>query len=134
MTDEAVARRVPWATIIGWVALLLAVVGAVGVALAGVYAVDGARNPQSFGTLGAVVVLMYSLIPSLHSMNRSPSASGTTNVVTLHSCPIPSALVSMLRNRAPSPASASSNPSARAAWARSTSPTRSRSGARSRSS
>ena len=29
MTDQAVARRVPWATIIGWVALLLAVVGAV---------------------------------------------------------------------------------------------------------
>ena len=65
MTDQAVARRVPWATVIGWVALLLAVVGAAGVVAAGIYAVDGARNPQSFGTLGAVVVLMYSLVPSL---------------------------------------------------------------------
>ena len=65
MTDQAVARRVPWATVIGWVGLLLAVVGTAGVVLAAVYAVEGARNPQSFGTLGAVVVLMSSLIPSL---------------------------------------------------------------------
>ena len=68
MTNQAAARRVPWATIIGWVALLLAVVGALGVAVAGVYAVDGARNPQSFGTLGAVVVLMYALVPSLPAL------------------------------------------------------------------
>lgn len=65
MTDQAVARRVPWATIIGWVALLLAVVSAVGAVLAVVYAVDGIRNPQGFGDLGAVVVLMFSLVPSL---------------------------------------------------------------------
>jgi hypothetical protein len=68
MTEQAVARRVPWATIVGWVALLLSIVGAAGVALAGVYAVDGARNPQSFGTLGAVVVLMSALIPSLPAL------------------------------------------------------------------
>ena len=68
MTDQAVARRVPWATIIGWVALLLAVVGAVGVVVAGAYAVEGAQDPQSFGTLGAVVVLMYSLIPSVPAL------------------------------------------------------------------
>jgi hypothetical protein len=47
---------------------VLAAVGAVGVVVAGVYAVDGSRNPQSFGTLGAVVVLMYSLVPSLPAL------------------------------------------------------------------
>ena len=65
MTDQAVARRVPWATVIGWVALLLAASGAVGVVVARVSDVEGARNPQSFGTLGAVVFLMFSLVPSL---------------------------------------------------------------------
>jgi hypothetical protein len=65
MTEQAVARRVPWATIIGWVALLLSVVAAVGAVLAVVYAVEGVRNPQGFGDLGAVVVLMFSLVPSL---------------------------------------------------------------------
>jgi hypothetical protein len=29
------------------------------------YAVQGARDPQSFGDLGAAVVLMFSLVPSV---------------------------------------------------------------------
>ena len=45
MTDQAVARRVPWATVIGWVALLLAVVGAVGVVVAGVVRRRGCPGP-----------------------------------------------------------------------------------------
>ena len=49
---------------IGWVALLLAATGAAGVLVAGVFALEGARNPQSFGDLGAVVTLMFALIPS----------------------------------------------------------------------
>ena len=65
MTDQAVARRVPWATIIGWVALVLAVVGAAATALAVASYVDGVRDPQSFGTLGAVVYMMYALVPSV---------------------------------------------------------------------
>ena len=65
MTDQAVARRVPWATVIGWVALLLAAVGAAGVVVAGCTPSRAPANPQSFGTLGAVVVLMYALVPSL---------------------------------------------------------------------
>jgi len=65
MTDQAVARRVPWATVIGWVALLLAAAGAVGLVLAVVSYVEGVRDPQSFGLLGAVVYLMFALIPSL---------------------------------------------------------------------
>ena len=50
---------------IGWVALLLAALGAAGVLVAGMFALDGARNPQSFGDLGAVVTLMFALIPSM---------------------------------------------------------------------
>jgi hypothetical protein len=65
MTDQAVARRIPWATVVGWVALLLAVAGAVGFVLAIASYAEGLRNPQSFGLLGAVVYLMYALIPSL---------------------------------------------------------------------
>lgn len=68
MTEQAVARRVPWATVLSWVALLLAVVGATGVVLAAVFAVEGARDPQSFGTLGAVALLMSSLVPSLPAL------------------------------------------------------------------
>jgi len=65
MTDQAVARRFPWATVIGWTALLLAVAGAVGLVLAVGSYVEGVRDPQSFGMLGAVVYLMYALVPSL---------------------------------------------------------------------
>jgi len=65
MTEQAVARRVPWATIIGWVALLLAAVGAFGLVMAVASYVQGVRDPQSFGTLGAVVYLMYALVPSV---------------------------------------------------------------------
>lgn len=65
MTDEAAARGIPWATVIGRVALLLAVVAAVGVMLAAVAAVSALLDPQSFGALGAVALLMYALIPSL---------------------------------------------------------------------
>ena len=65
MTDQAVARRIPWATVIGWAALLLAVAGAVGFVLAIGSYIEGVRDPQSFGVLGAVVYLMYALIPSL---------------------------------------------------------------------
>ncbi|KQR17399.1 hypothetical protein [Cellulomonas sp. Leaf334] len=68
MTEQAVARRVPWATVIGWAALLLAVAAAVGAVLAVVYAVEGFRNPQGFGDLGAVVVLMVSLVPALPAL------------------------------------------------------------------
>ncbi|GEK21798.1 hypothetical protein [Cellulomonas xylanilytica] len=90
MTEQAVARRVPWATIIGWVALVLAVVGATGAVVAGVFAVEGARNPQSFGTLGAVVLLMASLIPSVPALvagivqarqGRAPRWRNRTTVV-----------------------------------------------------
>ena len=65
MTEQAGARRVPWATLLGWIALLLAVAGAVGLALAIGSFVEGVRDPQSFGTLGAVVYLMYALVPSV---------------------------------------------------------------------
>jgi hypothetical protein len=68
MTDQAVARRVPWANVIGGAALVLAIVGAAGVVLAGVYALEGARDPQSFGTLGAVVLLMFALVPSVPAL------------------------------------------------------------------
>ena len=44
---------------------MLAATSALGVLVAGGFAVAGARNPQSFGDLGAVVVLMFSLIPSM---------------------------------------------------------------------
>lgn len=64
MTEQAVARRVPWATAIGWVALVAAVAGAVGFVLAVVSYVEGVRDPQSFGLLGAVVYLMAALVPS----------------------------------------------------------------------
>ncbi|WP_157453981.1 hypothetical protein [Cellulomonas sp. Root485] len=102
MTDQAVARRVPWATVIGWVALLLAVVGAAGVVVAGIYAVDGARNPQSFGTLGAVVVLMYSLVPSLLALpvgiaqarrGWAPRWRSSTTVVLAALAPVATAVV-----------------------------------------
>ena len=85
MTEQAVARRVPWATVIGWVALLLAAVGAAGVLVAGVFAVEGARNPQSFGTLGAVVVLMFALVPSVLALvvgyRAGPTRLGTARAL-----------------------------------------------------
>lgn len=65
MTEQAVTRRVPWATVLGWTALLLAVAGAVGLALAIASYVAGVTDPQSFGVLGAVVYLMYALVPSV---------------------------------------------------------------------
>ncbi|WP_315092899.1 hypothetical protein [uncultured Cellulomonas sp.] len=65
MTEQAVTRRVPWATVLGWTALVLAVAGAVGLGLAIASYVEGVRDPQSFGVLGAVVYLMYALVPSV---------------------------------------------------------------------
>ncbi|WP_210768257.1 hypothetical protein [Cellulomonas humilata] len=58
-------RRFPWADVLGWTALALAALGAGGVAFAASYAMQGARNPQSFGDLAAVVLLMCSVVPSL---------------------------------------------------------------------
>ena len=54
----------------------------------------------------------YSVMPSLYSRNRSPSASGTTNVAALHSVPMPSAFVSMLLKREPSFEVSTSTPAA----------------------
>jgi hypothetical protein len=65
MTEQAVARRLPWATLIGWAGLVLAVAGAAGVVLATVSYVEGVRDPQSFGTLGAVSYLMVAVFPSV---------------------------------------------------------------------
>src|SRR3569833_3076138 len=56
--------------------------------------------------------LTYSVMPSLHSRNRSPSASGTMNVAALHSGPMPSAFVNMLLNREPSFDVSTSTPAA----------------------
>ncbi|WP_421735576.1 hypothetical protein [Cellulomonas sp.] len=58
-------RRFPLATVLGWTALVLAAVAAVAVALAVVQFVEGARDPQSWGALGGVVLLMYSLVPAV---------------------------------------------------------------------
>ncbi|MBO3085995.1 hypothetical protein [Cellulomonas fengjieae] len=66
MTDEAPPTRgLPWATAASWVALALAVAGAVGVVLAVASAVSAVQDPQSFGALGAVALLVYALVPSL---------------------------------------------------------------------
>jgi hypothetical protein len=65
MTEQATRRRVPPATVLSWIALLLAVAGAVGLALAVASYVEGVRDPQSFGTLDAVVYLLYAVAPSM---------------------------------------------------------------------
>jgi hypothetical protein len=90
MTDQAVARRAQRATVIGWVALVLAIVGATGVLAAGLFAVEGARDPQSFGDLGAVVLLTYSLIPSVPALvvaivqaRRGSGAPGRTRATVV---------------------------------------------------
>lgn len=65
MTDETVeARRFPWATVIGSIGLVLAVVSAIGAVLAIGAKADAARNPESFSDLGAVVLLMFSAVPA----------------------------------------------------------------------
>ena len=65
---ETTTRQFPWATTLGVVGLVLATLGAVGAVLAGASAIDGARNPESFGTLGAVALVMFSSIPSAVAM------------------------------------------------------------------
>ncbi|MEZ0446356.1 hypothetical protein [Cellulomonas sp. ICMP 17802] len=64
-SDDVRTSAFPWATVIGWTALLLAGLAAVGAGLAASYAVDGARDPQSWGDLAAAVVLLYSTVPAL---------------------------------------------------------------------
>ena len=68
MTDQAVARRIPWATLTGWVALVLAAAGATGAVLAALSYAEGVRDPQSFGTLGAVGYLIIALFPSVPAL------------------------------------------------------------------
>ncbi|WP_421742684.1 hypothetical protein [Cellulomonas sp.] len=58
-------RRLPWAEVLGWTALVLAGIAAVGVAVAASAAIQGARDPQSWGDLVAAVLVVYALVPSV---------------------------------------------------------------------
>ena len=58
-------RRFPWAEVLGWTALVLAGIAAVGVAVAASAAIQAARDPQSWGDLVAAVLVVYALVPSV---------------------------------------------------------------------
>ncbi|GCD18909.1 MULTISPECIES: hypothetical protein [Cellulomonas] len=55
----------PWARVLGWTALLLAAVAAVGVVGAVAYLVDGWLHPTSWGDLAGAILLTWSCVPAL---------------------------------------------------------------------
>jgi hypothetical protein len=55
----------PWARVLGWTALLLAGVAAVGVLGAVAYLVDGWLHPTSWGDLAGAILLTWSCVPAL---------------------------------------------------------------------
>lgn len=60
-----VGRGFPWAAVLGWSGLVLAVVAAAGAVLAADAAIDNARDPQTWGDLAAVVILMVAAVPAV---------------------------------------------------------------------
>jgi len=97
-------RRFPWADVLGWTALVLAGLGAVGVVVAGLYAVQGSRDPQSWGDLVAAVLVVYALVPSVPALvvaivqarrGWAPSWRTRTTVVLAALAPLAAAVLAI---------------------------------------
>ena len=68
MPASPTTTRFPWATVVGWIGLLAGGVSAVGAVAAVVYAVEGARDPESWGGLAAAGILVYAVVPALAAL------------------------------------------------------------------